>query len=279
MLAPLIIMLREGLEAALVVAIIAAYLKQTGRAALLPAVWAGVALAALLCLAVGVGLTWLSADLPMQAQELFEAAVAVLAAAVLTWMLFWMRRVGRSIKRELQAGVDHAAGSGGWSMALVGMAFLAVAREGLESVLFLFAAFQQGVGPQAPLGAVLGLVLAVALGAGLYSGGVHLDLGRFFRWTGLFLIFVAAGLLAGGLHSLYEAGVWTWLLTPAYDTSHVLRQSSPLGAILRGLFGYSDSPSVGELLVYWAYLLPTLLLFAFGERLPRRGRIRATAGA
>src|SRR5581483_5086636 len=162
---------------------------------------------------------------------------------------------------------------------LIGMVFLAVAREGVESVLFLFALFQQSTGIQAPFGALLGLLLAVAFGVGLYSGGVHLDVGRFFRWNGNFLIFVAAGLLTGAFHALHDAGLWTWLTDPAYDTSHILDDTSPVGAILHGLFGYTSSPDLIQVIVYWAYLIPTLLLFLLGDRRPRRGGERAPASA
>ncbi len=268
MVAPLVIMLREGIEAALIVAIVAAYLKRTGREALLPAVWAGVLAAVALCLVLGLTLTWLSAELPTRVQELFEAVVPATAAGVLTWMLFWMCHAGRTLQRELQGRVERAASAGQtWSLALVGTAFLAVSREGLESVLFLLAVFQQSRGIEAPLGAALGLALAVAFGVGLYRGG-RLDLARFFRWTGLFLIFVSAGLLATALHELHEAGLWNALLEQAYDTSGILRETSPLGAVLRGLFGYSASPTIGEAVVYWAYLGPILFLFLRGERLP-----------
>jgi high-affinity iron transporter len=191
MLVPFVIMLREGLEAALVVGIVASYLKQTGRTAWLPAVWAGVLLAVALSLFAGAALQLARAELPQKAQELFEAIVGLIAAVVLTTMVFWMRRAARSMKSELHASIDAALShpaSGrarqGWT--LVGLVFFAAAREGLESVFFLLAVFQQSTGSAAPTGALLGVALAAALGSGIYAGGVRLDLRRFFRWTGSF---------------------------------------------------------------------------------------------
>ncbi len=268
MLIPFLIMLREGLEAALIVGIVASYLAQTGRGRLLPLVWAGVGSAVGLCLAVGVGLDLASAEFPQAQQELFAGAVALLAALVLTSMVFWMHKAARSIKGELHASVDTALKPGGSGWALVGMVFLAVGREGLESVFFLLATFQQGEGWAAPAGALLGVVGAVAIGYAIYRGGVRLNLRLFFRWTGVFIIFVAAGLLASGLRSLHEAGVWDHLQTTAFDLSTTIPNDGVAGTLLSGLFGYSDTPTAGEVLIYLAYLVPALLLLGGGVRRP-----------
>ncbi len=207
MLVPFLIMLREGIEAALIVGIIASYLKQSGRGALMPAVWVGVLLGVALSLFVGAGLQLMAAEFPQKQQELFEGVVGLIAVAMLTSMVFWMRKVARSIKGDLQASVaralEHADGQG-W--ALIGMVFLAVMREGLESVFFLLAVFQQSRGWGAPVGALTGVAVAVVLGVGLYSGGVRLNLRRFFRLTGLFILLVAAGLLAGGAAQVPRGG-------------------------------------------------------------------------
>lgn len=267
MLVPFLIMLREGIEAALIVGIVASYLGQTGRRRWLPAVWAGVLLASAICLALGLFLNATAAEFPQKEQELFEGIVALVAAAILTSMVFWMRKAARSIKGELHDRVDAALGSGS-GLALVGMVFLAVGREGLESVFFLLATFQQDVGAAAPAGALLGLACAVAIGFGIYYGGVRLDLRRFFRWTGVFIIFVAAGLLAGGLRALHEAGLWNHLQHTAFDLGHALPVDSPVGTVLAGILGYNDAPSIGEVALYLAYLLPALALF-LGVRPPR----------
>lgn len=259
MLAPFLVMLREGVEAALIIGIIASYLKQIGRADMLPAVWLGILAAVALALFVGAGLQMVSAEFPQKQQELFEAVIGFIAVGVLTWMVFWMRRAARSIKGELHAGIDRALR--GSTLALIGMVFLAVAREGLEAVFFLLAIFQQSSGPQAPLGALLGLVAAAAIGWGIYAGGVRLDLRRFFRWTGVFILLVAAGLLANAVKALHEAGIWNGLQARAFDLSHILPADGPVGALLSGMFGYLDAPSVGEVAAYAIFLVVTLALF------------------
>lgn len=263
MLIPFLIMLREGIEAALIVGIVASYLKQSGRGALMPAVWVGVLLAAALSLFAGAGLQLLAAEFPQKQQELFEGVVGLIAVVMLTSMVFWMRKAARSIKGELQASIDKALtkGTDGQGWALIGMVFLAVAREGLESVFFLLAVFQQSSGWEAPVGALAGIAVSVALGWGLYSGGVRLDLRRFFRYTGLFILLVAAGLLAGVLRKLHEGGVWNHLQTVVFDMSDTLPMDSPVGAVLSGLLGYQAAPVVGEVIVYLAFLAVALFFF------------------
>ena len=268
MLIAFLIMLREGIEAALIVGIVASYLSQTGRARTLPLVWSGVVLASVLCLALGIGLNLASAEFPQKEQELFEGIVAVVAAAILTSMVFWMRRAARSIKSQLHDSVDAALATGGSGLALVAMVVLAVGREGLESVFFLLAAFEQSDGPSVPAGAILGLLGAVAVGYGIYRGGVRLNLRAFFRWTGLFIVFVSARLLASSLRAFHEAGLWNGLQDPAFDLSAVLPNDSVAGTLLTGLLGYNDTPTVGEVVVYLAYLAVTLSLFVAGQRQP-----------
>lgn len=262
MLVPFLIMLREGIEAALIVGIVASYLKQTGRAAWMPAVWLGVLLAVALSLFVGAGLQLASAEFPQKAQEFFEAVVGLIAVTVLLSMVFWMRKAARSIKTHLHSSIETAlSGSNAQGLALVGTIFFAVAREGLESVFFLLAVFQQSAGADAPLGALLGVLASVAVGCGIYMGGVRLDLRRFFRWTGVFILIVAAGILAGTLRHLHEAGVWNYLQTTVFDLSDVMPANSPLGVMLSGLFGYMDTPTVGEVAVYVVFLAASLTAF------------------
>eukprot|EP01132_Coremiostelium_polycephalum_P022416 gene22416-26604_t len=166
MLVPFLIMLREGIEAALIVGIIASYLKQTG-------LWIGVFLAAALALLVGGGLELVSAEFPQKQQELFEGIVGLVAVGILSSMVFWMRKVARSIKHSLHESLDHAlAGSKHQVTALIAMVFFAVAREGLETVFFLLAVFQQSEGPGAPIGALLGLILAIIVGFLIYTGSM-----------------------------------------------------------------------------------------------------------
>lgn len=274
MLVAYLIMLREGIEAALIVGIVATYLAQTGRGRFMPAVWTGVVLAVVLCVALGTILTATSQEFPQKQQELFEGVVAVVAAGVLTSMVFWMRRAARSIKAALHDSVDAALRPGDrQGIALVGMAFFAVGREGLESVFFLLATFQQRVGLGVPAGALLGLLSAVGVGFAIYGGGVRLDLRRFFRWTGAFIIFVAAGLLANGLQSFHEAGLWNGLQDIAFDLSDTLSSDSVLGTLLKAILGYQESPTIGAVLLYLGYLVPTLYLF-FAQPRPVRQEAR-----
>lgn len=262
MLAPFLIMLREGIEAALVTSIIASYLRQTGRSAWLPAVWVGIFLAVALSLFAGAILQLMSAEFPQKAQEMFEAIVGIVAVIVLVSMVFWMRRAARSIKSQLHVSIDKAMQSGdGATWALIGMAFFAVAREGLESIFFLLAIFQQSPGAAAPLGALGGVAVAVVLGFAIYYGGIRINLARFFRWTGVFIIVVAAGLLASVLRNLHEAGVWNSLQERVFDLSSVLPVSSLVGTILSGMFGYHDAPTLGEVIAYVVFLVVALSFF------------------
>lgn len=263
MLVPFLIMLREGVEAALIVAIVAGHLERTGRRDAMRAVWFGVGAAILLSLALGVVIEATASELPQKAYELFEAGVGLFAVIVLTAMVFWMGRAARSIRATLHAGIDAALASPGEGRALAALAFFAVAREGLESVLFLVAAWQQmdDVGLEALLGALAGLAVAVGFGVTIHRGSRRLDLARFFRWTGVFILFVAAGLLSGSLRSLHEAGLWNGLQTIAFDASAVLPADGPLGTLLSGIFGWRDAPTVGEVLIHVAYLFPMLALF------------------
>jgi len=262
MLVPFLIMLREGIEAALIVGIIASYLKQTGRGQWMPAVWIGVFLAAALSLLVGGGLELMSAEFPQKQQELFEGIVGLIAVGILSSMVFWMRKVARSIKHSLHTSLDHAlTASNHQVMALIAMVFFAVAREGLETVFFLLAVFQQSEGPAAPLGALLGLVLAIFVGFAIYSGSMRLNLGLFFRWTGLFILVVGAGILANSVQALHEAGLWNHLQGVVFDISSALPMDGPAGSVLAGMFGYQDAPTVSVLGAYVIYLLVTLAMF------------------
>ena len=267
MFVPFLIMLREGLEAALIVSLIASYLKRTQRTRWFGAMWAGVFIAAALCLALGLFINATTGEFPQKEQELFEGAVAVIAVFILTYMVFWMRKVSRNVKAELEVAVDQALQKGnntGWALVL--MVFLAVAREGLESVFFLLAAFTQDVGLAPPVGAVLGLLSATLIGALIYWGGVKLNLAKFFKWTSLFIIFVAAGLAAGAIRAFHEAGLWNHYQTIAFDLSNALSTHSLAGTLLESLLGYQETPTVSEVAVWLIYLIPALLLFFMPAR-------------
>ncbi|MEG0231978.1 MAG: iron uptake transporter permease EfeU [Hafnia sp.] len=267
MFVPFLIMFREGLEAALIVSLIASYLKRTQRSQWLGVVWIGVILAAALCLGLGIFINETTGEFPQKQQELFEGLVAVVAVCILTYMVFWMRKVSRSVKTHLEGAIDNALSAGkGQGWALVAMVFFAVAREGLESVFFLLAAFQQDVGVQAPIGAILGLVCAILVGMMIYWGGIKLHLAKFFKWTSLFILFVAAGLAAGAIRAFHEAGLWNYLQDIAFNLTDVLSTHSLLGTFLEGILGYQEAPSVSEVLVYFLYLIPALIFFFMPQR-------------
>ncbi|CNE36442.1 ferrous iron transport permease EfeU [Yersinia nurmii] len=267
MFVPFLIMFREGLEAALIVSLIASYLKRTQRGQWMGAVWAGVIVAAALCLGLGIFINETTGEFPQKQQELFEGIVAVIAVCILTYMVFWMRKVSKSVKVHLEGAIDHALNSGRrQSWALVAMVFFAVAREGLESVFFLLAAFQQDVGIAAPIGAILGLTCAILVGMAIYWGGVKLHLAKFFKWTSLFILFVAAGLAAGAIRAFHEAGLWNHFQDIAFDLTNVLSTHTLLGTFLEGILGYQEAPSVSEVAVYFIYLIPALIFFFLPQR-------------
>jgi high-affinity iron transporter len=274
MLATFFLMLREGLEAALIVGIIAAYLVKIGRRDALGKVAVGVAAAIGLSIAIGLIVTLTIERLPLVLQETLEGVAALLAVAVLTWMLFWMRRQGRLLKGELERGVDVALTTGS-TRALVGLAFLAVIREGVETVLFLIPILSfQGTGLDTLLGGVIGLAVAFAFGWAIFFAGVRINLRRFFTITGAVLIFVAAGLVAFAVHEFGEAGLIANTGT-AFDLRGILPDGNPIAQVLRGLFGYRAAPTPLEAIGYFGYLIPVLLLFIIDRPLIRRPVVSA----
>ena len=217
--------LREGLEAALVVGILVAYLVKSGHRDLLPRVWAGVGIAVVVSLAAGAALTYGPRGLSFEAQEAIGGVLSIVAVGFVTWMIFWMARTSRQLKGELEGRMNTAIISGGASLTI--LATLAVGREGLR-----------------------------------------LDLGKFFRWTGAFLVVVAAGVLAYGVHDLQEAGILPGLNNLAFDVSDTIPPSSWYGTLLKGTFNFSPSTTWLELIVWVAYLVPVLTLFILSVRRP-----------
>ena len=264
MFANYLIGLREGLEAALVVSILIAYVVKTERRELLPRIWAGVALAIAISLAFGAVLTFGPRGLTFEAQELIGGVLSLVAVGFVTWMIFWMARAARGISTELRRQVDRAADGGRYALSLV--ALLAVGREGLETALFLWAATQAGTSEttatwQPLLGAALGLGTAVLLGYLIYRGALRINLTKFFTWTGVFLIIVAGGVLAYGVHDLQEAGVLPGLNNLLFDVSETIPPSSWYGTLLKGIFNFSPQTSVLEGLAWILYVVPTMFLF------------------
>ena len=260
MFANFLIGLREGLEAALVVSILVAYLVKSGRRDLLPQLWLGVGIAVAVSIGFGAALTFGPQGLTFEAQEAIGGTLSILAVGLITWMIFWMGRTARHLKADLQHKLDDAVAAGKW--AVVVMALLAVGREGLETALFLWAGAQAtGTTTKPLLGAVLGLAVAVALGWAVYKGAIRLNLRVFFAWTGMFLIVVAAGVLAYGVHDLQEAGILPGLHDLAFDVSAQIPPSSWYGTVLKGVFNFSPATTWLELAAWWLYLVPTLFFF------------------
>jgi high-affinity iron transporter len=276
MLATFFLMLREGLEAALIVGIVAAYLVKIGRRDALPKVAIGVGAAIGLSVAIGLVVTLTIERLPILVQDTLEGIAALLAVAVLTWMLFWMRRQGRALKGELEHGVDLAI-SEGTTAALVGLAFVAVIREGVETVLFLIPILSfNGTGVDTVLGGLLGLAVAAGFGWAIFVAGARVNLRRFFTVTGTVLIFVSAGLVAFAIAEFGEAGLFA-NTGATFDLNGVLPDSGAVGSVLRGLFGYRSAPTPLELVGYVAYLVPVLALFVADRPLLRRPASPAVA--
>jgi high-affinity iron transporter len=269
-----LIVLREGFEIALVLAIVLGYLMRTGNRGVFRAVWLGAGAAALLCLIAGTLLEITSSSLSTTAQEAFEGGTMLFAAGVLTWMVFWMRRQAASIGRDLRHQVDVAL-EGGSLTALVGLAFLAVLREGLETVLLLFAGASAERGDSATAflsGAFLGAVCAAILGYLVYRGSHVIPLRQFFTVTGLVVLIIAAGLISTGIAELQNSGVIGNLGARPWDTDAFLSQATTLGKFLHTLVGYDSAPTWGQVILYWAYLIAGLGAFVFGVGLPGASR-------
>ena len=268
MLANYLIGLREGLEAALIVTILIAYLVKLDRRDLIPRIWLGVGLAVLLALGIGAALTFGTYGLSFTAQETIGGVLSIVATGLVTWMVFWMLRTARNLSGHLRSNIDqHLVGSG---LGLVVVAFLAVGREGIETALFLWAAVQATGQTGLPLtGAALGIATAIALGWLIYAGLLKINLARFFTWSGAILIVVAAGVLSYGVHDLQEAGLLPGVSALAFNVSAAVPPDSWYGTLLKGTLNFSPATTWLELGVWVAYVVPTLTLFL---RFSRQGK-------
>lgn len=260
--------LREGLEAALVVVILAAFLVKTNRRYALRYVWAGVAAAVVVSVALGAVLTYGTSRLSFEQQELIGGVASIVAVGFVTAMVFWMRTAARTISGELKGRLDKALDVGPWAVALVG--FLGVGREGLETAIFFYATTEAaGQGEIQPmLGWIIGLGGAVLLGIGIYKGAVKINLGKFFRYTGILLIVVAAGILAYGIHDLQEAGVLPGLNNLAFDVSAAIPPDSWYGTLLKGIFNFSPNTTWLQAVAWVLYVGIVLTLFLRPVRVP-----------
>jgi high-affinity iron transporter len=264
----LIIGLREGLEASLIIGIIAAFLIQRGERTALRPMWYGVGLAVALCAGVAAILEAVGRSLPHEQQERLTTVLALLAVAGVTYMVVWMKRHSRELKGSLERSAEGALKLGS-TWALVGMAFFAVLREGLETAVFLLAVFGNSTDPAVTgTGAVLGLAVSIGLGFAIYKGGVRINLSRFFRFTGFVLVLVAAGLLANAAHTAHEAGWMDVLQAQAFDLRWLVAPGSVRAALLTGMLGLQPVPTVGETLAWLVYAVPMALYVLWPARRP-----------
>lgn len=281
MLPSFVIGLREGLEAALIVGIIAAFLRKQGRRDLLRWVLLGVGIAVALCLGAGIALNAFSQNLPQKEQEGLETVIAVLAIGMVTYMVVWMKRNSRGLKGQLEGLAGEAmAGTSNAGRAMVLMAFLAVIREGLETVVFLLAAFNEtDNGTTAGAGALLGIVVAIGLGYGIYRGGVRLNLSKFFRITGFVLVLVAAGLVVNAFHTAHEAGWVDFGQARTVDLTWLVEPGTVQASLLTGMLGLQPRPVVVEVVAWLVYLVPVGLYVVWppGKRPPVAAVVRGGA--
>ncbi len=281
MIPTFVITLREGVEASLIIGIIAAFLVKEGRRDAMRQMWLGIGVAVALCIGVAVLLEVVDQQLPQRQQEGLETIVALIAVSAVSYMIVWMRRHARGIKAQLEGDAASALAAGS-ALALVGMAFLAVLREGFETSVFLIAAFHDSTDTTAAgAGSVLGLLAAVAIGLGLYRGGVRINLTRFFRLTGIVLVFVAAGLLASAAHTAHEAGWINGLQGQVVDLSWLVKPGTVSGSLLTGMLGLQPSPTAIEAIVYLGFAVPMALYVLWPQGMrprPRRDRLRRSAG-
>jgi high-affinity iron transporter len=273
-----VIGLREGLEAALIVGIVAAFLAQRGRSDALRLVWLGISLAIGVCVVFAVALQLFSSNLPQQQQEQFETIISAVAVVIVTYMVVWMRRHSRSLKHDLEEATSSALATG-TAGALIAMAVLAVLREGFETSVFLLAAFNASGAPLAAgFGALLGIVVAAFIGWGMFHGGRRINLARFFRFTGVVLVFVAAGLVASAIHTAHEAGWLTFGQTQIADLTWIAPTGSVVSAVLTGVLGIQPEPVAIEFVGWLVYLVPMLIIVLWpAAQRPRPDAPRVTA--
>jgi high-affinity iron transporter len=261
MLANYLIGLREGLEAALVVSILATFLVKSGHRDRLKLVWIGVGAAVAVAVAGWALLQFITAltARSFTTQETIGGVMSILAVCFVTWMIFWMRKASRGIARELRDRMGEALEIG--ARAVVVLAFLAVFREGIETAFIVYASAATATTAAPFVGVLLGLATSVLLGFAIYRGAVRINLAVFFKWTGALLILVAAGIFAYGFHDLQEANILPGLQNLAFDITHIIPPDSWYGVLLKGIFNFNPAPTVVEAVAWVAYLVPVLVLY------------------
>ncbi len=278
MFASALITLREGLEAALIVGIVLGVLRKMGRTDRSRLVWAGVLAAVGVSIAAGLAFNALGVAFAGRGEAIFEGLAMLLAAGVLTWMIFWMQRQGRKIEADLETDVRRAVTEeSAW--ALFSLAFVAVVREGIETVLFLTAAAFSATAAQTLIGGAAGLIVAVTIGYLIFAAGKELDVRAFFRVTGVLLVLFAAGLVAHGVHELQEAALLPTIVEHVWNVNPILDENSTAGQFLKALLGYNGNPSLIEVLSYVGYYLAVGAGIYRGTRSSDEGRVSSTASA
>ena len=275
MFSAFLITLREGLEAALIIGIILAYLARSDNRQAFKQVWLGTGLAVVASLIAGAVIFVVAGEFSGRAEEIFEGIAMFLAAGVLTWMIFWMRKQAVGIRGHLQGQVQSALAAGS-SFGLLALTFIVVVREGVETALFLFATTRvEESAALSAIGGILGLAVAIVIGYGLYRGASRLNLRMFFNVTSLLLIVFAAGLLAHGIHEFQEAGIIPTVVEHVWDVNHILSENSGVGEFLKAIAGYNGNPSVIEVIGYGVYLATVLTLYLRPSAAPRKVGVEA----
>ncbi|MEI7540870.1 MAG: iron uptake transporter permease EfeU [Actinomycetes bacterium] len=258
MVSTFIIALREGLEAALIVGILVAYIVKSGRRALLGPLWSGVIAAVAMSLGLGLFLSRTSGGMSEHATALFAGTTSLLAVALVTWMVFWMKRSARFLKTELHGKVDSAVLTG--PLALAAVVFLAVVREGLETALFIYSNFKTVADTKSSaIGLSLGFAVAIALGYLIYKSSINLNLSKFFKYTGVALIVVAAGVLSYAVHEFQELGWLPGAHAYAWDLTASIPDDSIASAALGGTVGFDTTTSWLQLGIWAIYLVAVLV--------------------
>jgi len=282
MLPTYLLSLREGLEAALIIGIVLGAVSKIRRKDLAPAVWFGTLSAVIVSILTAIMLTSFGMSLEEKAEQIFEGVTMLLAAGILTWMIFWMGKQARFLKTELEDGVNKAASSG--KRAVFGLAFMAVVREGVELAIFITAAFFAGGQEQVTTnliqtlaGTILGLGTAVLLGYTIFASTLRLDLHRFFQVTGVLLILFAAGLVAHGIHEFNEVGWIPGVVEHVWDVNMILDENSVAGQLLKTLFGYNGNPSLTEMITYFVYIAVVTVFWRRDNTVPTKATAESRA--
>ena len=285
MLPTFLLSLREGLEAALIIGIVLGAVSKIHRKDLTPSVWLGALSAIVVSILTAIILTTFGMSLEEEAEMIFEGITMLIAAGILTWMIFWMGKQARFLKSELENGINKAAASTG-KRAVFTLAFMAVVREGVELAIFITAAFFAGDPSQVMsntiqtlVGTILGLGTAALLGYTIFATTVRLDLRKFFQVTGILLILFAAGLVAHGVHEFNEVGWIPVIIEHVYDMNMILDENSIAGQLLKTLFGYNGNPSLTEIIAYFAYIITTSIFWRRDNMIPAKAPATAQAKA